>query len=98
MHSRTFALGAIAALCAPWLHAQMQMPQSTTLIDKELQHTTSGTSIEPSSTPMQMLMRRQGDWTLMLHGVAFAADIQQQAANDRAWSLGDETSSSPPTG
>ena len=57
-----------------------EMTAPTTLVDNELQHTSSGTSIEPASTPMQMLMRREGGWTLMLHGLAFAADTQQQAA------------------
>jgi hypothetical protein len=88
MRSRTLLLSALAALCPPFLHAQMSMsmpdmPQPKTLIDNELQHTTSGTSIEPASTPMEMLMHQAGGWTLMLHGVAFAADTQQQAANDR---------------
>lgn len=94
MHSRTLLLSALAALCPLAASVQTQaqtsdpmsmpgMPQPTTLIDTELQHTTSGTSIQPASTPMPMLMRRIDGWTLMLHGVAFAADNQQQAANDR---------------
>ncbi len=61
----------------------MTMAQPATLIDTELQHTSSGTSIEPPSTPMHMLMSERGGWTLMLHGSAFLADTQQQAANDR---------------
>jgi hypothetical protein len=86
MHSRTLLLTFLAALCPLCVRAQMampDMPQPTTLIDTELQHTSSGTSIEPASTPMQMLMHSAGGWTLMLHGTAFAADTQQQAANDR---------------
>ncbi len=88
MHSRNLLLSALTALCPAFIHAQMSlsmpdMPQATTLIATELQHTSSGTSIEPASTPMQMLMHREGGWTLMLHGLAFAADTQQQAANDR---------------
>lgn len=63
--------------------AGMTMATPTTLIDAELQHTSSGTSIEPPSTPMHMLMGTRGGWTLMLHGNAFLADIQQQASNDR---------------
>ena len=86
MPTRTLLFSALAALCPALMHAQMSMPdmpQSTTLIDTELGHTTSGTSIEPASTPVAMLMRREGGWTLMLHGLAFAADTQQQADNDR---------------
>ena len=55
-----------------------------TLIDNELQHTSSGTSIEPDSTPMAMLRQQQRGWTLMLHGVAFVADTQQVAAGEHA--------------
>ena len=61
----------------------MSMPQPTTLLDTALQHTSSGTSIEPPSTPMSMLMRQLSSWTLMLHGSAFLADTEQQASNDR---------------
>ena len=67
--------------------AAMIMAQPTTLIATELQHTSSGTSVEPPSTPMSVLMRmregRSSGWTLMLHGSAFLADTQQQAQNDR---------------
>jgi hypothetical protein len=86
---RILLLSALAALGPSVAHAQVPspdmpgMPQAATLIDTELQHTASGTSIEPASTPMQMLMHREGGWTLMLHGVAFAADTQQQAAHQR---------------
>ncbi len=59
----------------------MQPP--TTLIEAEFAHTTSGTSIEPSSTPVPMLMQSHGGWTLMLHGSAFISDTQQQAQNHR---------------
>ena len=51
----------------------------TTLIEAELAHTTSGTSIEPASTPTPMLMRDYRGWTLMLHGTAFLADTQQSS-------------------
>ena len=61
----------------------MAMPAPTSLIANIQQHTTSGTSIEPASTPMLMLMRRVGSWDVMLHGIAFTADIQQHAANKR---------------
>jgi hypothetical protein len=79
-------LAALSLLCAVSAHAQqasIDMPQPTTLSDTILQHTSSGTSIEPPSTPMSMLMREAHGWTLMLHGLAFAADIQQHADNER---------------
>jgi hypothetical protein len=55
------------------------MKPLTTLIETELAHTTSGTSAEPPSTPVSMLMRNYRGWTLMLHGTAFVSDTQQQA-------------------
>ncbi|MEO8734948.1 MAG: hypothetical protein ABI380_00260, partial [Edaphobacter sp.] len=51
----------------------------TTLIEAELNHTSSGTSIEPASTPTPMLMSHHGKWMLMLHGTAFLSDIQQSS-------------------
>jgi hypothetical protein len=84
MHNRTLLVSALAALCSPVLRAQMpEMTQPATLIDTELRHTSSGTSIEPASTPMAMLMHRAGGWSLMLHGLAFAEDTQQHAASHR---------------
>ena len=59
----------------------MPMAQPKTLIDTELQHSSSGTSIEPDSTPHPMLMTQRGGWMLMLHGTAFVADIQQHATD-----------------
>ncbi len=64
-------------------HLASMMSQPETLIQAILQHTSSGTTAEPISTPMQMWMGHRGSWQLMLHGNAFLADIQQQAANDR---------------
>jgi hypothetical protein len=77
---------------------QMPMPQSspakpagmdmntmkprTNLIEAELAHITSGTSIEPPSTPVSMLMRHYRGWMLMLHGTAFIADTQQHASSN----------------
>jgi hypothetical protein len=54
----------------------------TNLIEAELSHITSGTSVEPASTPVSMLMHNYRGWTLMLHGSAFIADIQQHAASN----------------
>jgi hypothetical protein len=63
--------------------AQQEMSAPQTLIDTILQHTSSGTTVEPASTPMRMLMRPAGGWQLMLHGIAFVADIQQHAQSER---------------
>ena len=60
----------------------MMKPPSS-LVDAELNHTNSGTSIEPPSTPTAMLMSHTYGWMLMLHGSAFISDIQQQAQNHR---------------
>jgi hypothetical protein len=59
------------------------MKPPTTLVEAELSHTTSGTSIEPSSTPVAMLMRNYRGWMLMLHSSAFISDTQQQAQSHR---------------
>jgi hypothetical protein len=48
-----------------------------TLIETELTHVASGTSIEPTSTPVSMIMGHYRGWTLMFHGAAFLADTQQ---------------------
>src|SRR6202789_3056060 len=63
-------------------HAQMVM-SARTLIEAEQQHGSSGTSIEPASTPVSMLMTDRDGWSLMLHGNAFAANTQQQADSER---------------
>jgi hypothetical protein len=47
-------------------------------VEQTLHHATSGTSAEPNSTLMPMLMTMKGDWMLMLHGVAWL-NVQQQA-------------------
>ena len=46
-------------------------------IQSILEHSTSGTSAEPSSTPMNMLMSQRKGWMLMLHGVGFVNEQQQ---------------------
>jgi hypothetical protein len=40
----------------------------------------SGTSVNPVSSPMNMIGARAGNWRFMLHGVAFVEDIQQTGA------------------
>ena len=55
----------------------MSMAPPNNFIEAQLQHTSSGTTQEPPSTPMHMLMLERGGWQLMLHGTAFLADTQQ---------------------
>jgi len=47
------------------------------LIEVLEQHAISGTDVEPNSTPVEMLMRKEGSWTLMFHGTIFLNDLQQ---------------------
>jgi len=61
---------------------KMNMKPPTTLIEAELAHTASGTSAEPSSTPVSMLMSEHRGWTLMLHGTAFVSDAQQHSSTN----------------
>ncbi len=49
----------------------------STLIRTIENHNTSGTSLEPSSTPTPMLMTMRGHWMLMFHANAFLVDTQQ---------------------
>jgi hypothetical protein len=64
--------------------ASGQMVMSAhTLMEAERQHGSSGTSIEPASTPVPMVMTERGAWRLMLHTNAFAAETQQQASSER---------------
>jgi len=59
-------------------HAGMHMDHMpTTLADEITHHGTSGTSAEPNSTPMPMLMTMKGKWMLMFHGEAFLNGVQQ---------------------
>jgi len=60
----------------------MKMPMTmgaepTSFVEAIEQHATSGTSAEPNSTPMPMLMSMRGEWMLMFHAAAFVSDIQQ---------------------
>ena len=64
-------------------HSLTSMATPTTLIQAELAHTSSGTSIEPASTPVSMLMVHRAGWMLMLHGNASISDIQQHADSHR---------------
>ena len=64
-------------------HQNMTMPMMSahSLRDAVLNHSASGTTVEPPSTPMPMLMSQRGPWMWMLHGVGFLADTHQHAAD-----------------
>jgi hypothetical protein len=51
-----------------------------TFVEAIVHHQTSGTSAEPNSTPMPMLMTMKGKWMLMFHGEAFLNALQQSGA------------------
>jgi hypothetical protein len=59
--------------------SQMNMEEEVpkTLLEEITHHGTSGTSAEPNSTPMPMLMTMKGKWMLMFHGQAFLNVLQQ---------------------
>jgi hypothetical protein len=44
-----------------------------------LEHATSGTSAEPNSTPVPMLMAHKGAWALMFHANVFLTALQQSS-------------------
>jgi len=52
---------------------------SGTFPQEIVRHGTSGTSAEPNSTPVPMLMATKGAWTLMFHGNVFLLDEQQSS-------------------
>jgi hypothetical protein len=70
----------ILLACAPVMAQAQSVMSAHSLIEAEQQHGSSGTSIEPASTPVPMLMQERDGWRLMLHANAFAANTQQQAA------------------
>lgn len=48
-----------------------------TFLQEIVRHAGSGTSAEPDSVPVPMLMTTKGKWTLMFHANAFVLDEQQ---------------------
>ena len=59
-------------------HHEMSMREKPrTFVETVEEHVTSGTSAEPDSTPIPMLMTMKGQWGLMFHGVAFLNVIEQ---------------------
>ncbi len=67
----------------PALARGQEVMSAHTLLEAEEQHGSSGTSMEPASTPVPMLMTTRGGWQLMLHANAFMANSQQQAESPR---------------
>ena len=57
---------------------QMTM-HSETFIQEIIHHGSSGTSAEPNSTPVPMLMTMKRGWMLMFHANAFLLDEQQSS-------------------
>jgi len=50
-----------------------------TFLQEIVRHATSGTSAEPNSTPVPMLMAAKGAWMLMFHANVFVIDEQQSS-------------------
>jgi hypothetical protein len=55
----------------------MSHEHATSLIDAIELHGTSGTDVEPASTPHPMWMEERAGWQLMFHGNFFVNEIQQ---------------------
>jgi len=70
-------------LLAPAVLRGQGVMSAHTLVESIQQHSSSGTSIEPASTPVSMWMGSHGGWQLMFHGNAFVANTQQQADSPR---------------
>jgi len=51
--------------------------RSHSFIEALLQRASSGTDVEPNSTPFSMLMTAKKGWALMFHGEAFLSEMQQ---------------------
>jgi hypothetical protein len=60
------------------MHHGHEHMQPSSFTEEILFHSTPGTSAEPNSTPVSMLMTTKGDWSLMFHGEAFL-NVQQQS-------------------
>jgi hypothetical protein len=76
----------MAGMDQHWMSMEMTAGSLTEQIGS---HNTSGTSAEPNSTPVPMLMTARGAWTLMFHGLGFLSDIQQTSprAHDQLFSV-----------
>ena len=58
--------------------------QPQTFTQEILRHDSSGTSAQPDSTPVPMLMKKKGQWNLMFHANVFALDEQETGARSAA--------------
>ena len=81
MSKRSFS--AILLALATQLASAQRLMSARTLIEAIEQHGSSGTSVEPASSPVPMWMGMRDGWQLMLHANAFAANTQQQADSPR---------------
>ena len=55
----------------------MESMHPKSFVEEIKNHASSGTSAEPNSTPIPMLMSMKGNWMLMFHANAFIVDTQQ---------------------
>ena len=69
--------------CATAQQAMNMTGKASSFIESIENHTSSGTSAEPNSTPAPMLMTMRGNWMLMFHANAFAVDTQQSSPRGR---------------
>lgn len=69
-------------------HDQPMNMQPQNFIQDILRHDTSGTSDQPDSTPVPMLMTKRDHWTLMFHANVFVLDEQETGprADDKFFS------------
>lgn len=58
---------------------RMEHMQPRTFLEEIQHHASSGTSAEPNSTPVPMLMIMKGPWMLMFHANAFLVEEQQSS-------------------
>ncbi len=58
----------------------MDQMNPQTFLQEIQHHGSSGTSAEPNSTPVPMLMEMKGPWMLMFHANAFVVNTQQTSA------------------
>ena len=55
----------------------MENMHPQTFVQEIEHHAASGTSAEPDSVPVAMLMKMTGNWMLMFHGERFLVEQQQ---------------------
>jgi len=60
--------------------SELMTMRPETFLQEIVRHAGSGTSVEPVSTPVPMLMTSKGKWNLMFHANVFVMDEQQSSA------------------